>query len=235
MTPVSIVFAVLMTTALVVFVIGTIAKLVNYRRTPVPYPIPLAPIPRSAFGAAGRLTVEMLFFRSLFRATKTTWLFAWVFHAGLLGLVLVHVRFFVQQMPDWLLWLIPHTTIATVAFTGGLLGLLVRRIVVDRVRYISAPSDYLHLLVLLGIALTGALMSYTGSINVYQVMRFANGVITLDWQPLPVAPLRETVLLYAHLTLVAGLLLVFPVSKLIHGVGIMFNPVLTGYDRNPRS
>ena len=37
----------------------------------------------------------------------------------------------------------------------GLAGLLVRRIVVDRVRYISSPSDYLMLLLILGIAATG--------------------------------------------------------------------------------
>ena len=235
MTPVSLFFALLLTVALAVAVIGTAIKLMGYARTPVPYPIPLAPIPRNLLGVIGRLTLEIVFFRSLYRATRITWLFSWLFHLGLLALVLIHVRFFVQQMPSWLLWLIPHTTLATCAFIGGLVGLLARRLIVDRVRYVSSPADYLHLLLLIAIGTTGALMSHAASVNSYQVMLFAHGVITLDWQPLPTAAVWESLLLYTHLALVSLLLCLFPISKLIHGFGILFNPVLTGYGRRKKS
>lgn len=234
MTPVSLFFNLLLTAALAVFIVGTLLRLIGYARTPVPLPIPLAPIPKNAWGVAARLGAELFLFRSLFRASRITWFFAWTFHFCLVLLVLVHVRFFVVVVPAWLAVLIPYTSFATIGFIAGLSGLLVRRIVVDRIRYVSAPSDYLHVLLLLGIAATGALMSHAAAINIYQVMQFASGVVTLSWQPLPVTPRWESFLLYAHLLLIASLLLIFPISKLLHGVGIVFNPVFTGSDRSTR-
>ena len=57
---------------------------------------------------------------------------------------------------------------------------------------------------------------------------FFLGLMRFDWQPLPADPL-----LYAHLALVAALMLVFPFSKLLHAPGIFFSPTRNQVD-NPR-
>ena len=49
-----------------------------------------------------------------------------------------------------------------------------------------------------------------------------------DWQPLPADPL-----LLVHLTLVALLMIVFPISKLMHAPGLLFSPTRNQVD-NPR-
>ena len=91
----------------------------------------------------------------------------------------------------------------------GLLGLWARRIFVDRVRYISAPSDHLMLALLVAIAGTGLGMKYLAHTDVVAVKAFFLGLMRFDWQPLP-----SDLMLLAHLTLVLALMIVFPFSKL---------------------
>ncbi len=111
---------------------------------------------------------------------------------------------------------------------AGLFGLLARRIVVPRVRYISAPSDHLMLALLMGIGLSGMAMKFYAHTDIVGVKAFFIGLMTFSWQPLPADPM-----LLVHLTLVLVLMLIFPFSKLLHGVGLFFSPTRNQAD-NPR-
>ena len=54
------------------------------------------------------------------------------------------------------------------------------------------------------------------------------GLLTFDLKPLPSDPL-----LAIHLFLVSVLMIIFPYSKLLHGVGVFFSPTRNQVD-NPR-
>ena len=110
----------------------------------------------------------------------------------------------------------------------GLLGLLVRRVVVERIRYISAPSDYLMLLMLIIIGVSGLIMSFVSHIDIIQLKMFVIGLFGFDFQNLP-----ESIALVIHLLLVVVLLLIFPFSKLLHAPGVFFSPTRNQVD-NPR-
>jgi len=110
----------------------------------------------------------------------------------------------------------------------GLIGLFVRRIVVDRVRYISAPSDYLMLILIFAIAATGMLMSFVNPIDIIKLKVFVLGLLSFNPQPVP----TDTLIL-VHLALVAVLMLIFPISKLLHAPGVFFSPTRNQVD-NPR-
>ncbi|MBA1330736.1 nitrate reductase, partial [Candidatus Endoriftia persephone str. Guaymas] len=69
-----------------------------------------------------------------------------MFHMGLFAVLARHLRYFMDPVPLPIQLLQPIGKYAAFAMVAGLVGLLVRRIFVDRVRYISAPSDYLWLL-----------------------------------------------------------------------------------------
>ena len=111
---------------------------------------------------------------------------------------------------------------------AGLLGLWARRIFVPRIRYISAPSDHLMLALLLGIGVSGLLIKYVARTDIVALKAFCLGLIYFDWQPLPADPM-----LLVHLTLVAVLMIIFPVSKLLHAPGVFFSPGRNQAD-NPR-
>ena len=222
-------YALLFYVAFAVFGIATAARIYRYIKTPVPLIIPTTPAPTTYAGVLWRLSKEVVLFYSLFRASKWTWLFGWLFHFGLLIVLLHHIRFFTD--PFWppvmrigLLGAYPAGLMLV-----GLVGLLVRRCAVDRIRYISAPSDYLLLVLLIAIVITGLGMKYIAFVNVVEVRDFMLGLWRLNWQPLPANPV-----LLVHLALAALLLIIFPFSKLLHAPGIFFSPTLNMRDSSRR-
>jgi nitrate reductase gamma subunit len=111
---------------------------------------------------------------------------------------------------------------------AGLAGLLARRFLVDRVRYISTPSDYLMLVLLLAIGFSGMMMTFVVHTDIVALKAFFMGLMYLDIQPVPQDPV-----LLVHLALVALLMVIFPISKLLHAPGIFFSPTRNQVD-NPR-
>ncbi len=228
MSPLTVTFALLLYAATLLFVVGTARKIIVYARTPAPLKIPTTPAPTTAGGVVMRMAREVVFFQSLFKANKWTWLFGWVFHFCLLLVLIGHLRYFLE--PVWG-WVKPIQTIglyAGLAMLAGLFGLWARRILVDRVRYISAPSDHLMLLLLIGIAVSGVAMRTVSHTDIVMLKAFVLGLIYFDWQPLPADGF-----LLLHLALVAVLMIVFPISKLLHAPGLFFSPTRNQID-NPR-
>jgi nitrate reductase gamma subunit len=219
MNALTIVYAALFYLATAVLVVGLALKIRGYARTPAPLKIPTTPAPVTGAGVALRLTREVVFFESLFKSSKWTWLFGWLFHAALLLVLLRHLRYF--QQPVWtpVAWVQAFGTYAGFAMIAGLGGLWARRFLVDRVRYISTPSDHLHLALLLAIGLSGLGMRFVAHTDIVALKAFMLGLMRFDLQPLPSDPL-----LLAHLTLVAALMIVFPISKLLHAPGLFFSP-----------
>ncbi len=219
MTVLSIAYAALFYAATAILVVGVALKIRSYAGTPAPLLIPTTPAPTTTGGVALRLTREVVFFESLFKGNKWTWLFGWMFHFALLLVLLRHVRYFQQPVWDLIVFIQPYGTYAGFAMVAGLAGLWARRFLVDRVRYISTPSDHLHLALLVAIGLSGLSMRFVAPTDIVAVKAFMLGLMRLDIQPLPADPL-----LLLHLTLVALLMIVFPISKLLHAPGLFFSP-----------
>ena len=219
MSLLTIAYAALFYAATAVLVGGLAFKIRSYLGTPAPLIIPTTPAPTTTTGVALRLAREVVLFESLFKASKWTWLFGWLFHAALVLVLLRHLRYF--QQPVWtpIVWVQAFGIYAGFAMAAGLAGLWARRWLVDRVRYISTPSDHLHLALLLAIALTGLGMRFVAPTDIVALKAFMLGLMRLDLQPMPADPL-----LLVHLALVALLMLVFPISKLLHAPGLFFSP-----------
>lgn len=228
MSALAIGYALLFYAATAMLVVGTGLKIRSYWRTPAPLLIPTTPAPTSTGGVALRLAREVVFFESLFKSSKWTWVFGWLFHASLLLVLLRHVRYF--QQPVWgpIVFVQFFGTYAGLTMVAGLAGLWARRFLVDRVRYVSTPSDHLHLALLVAIGLSGLAMRFVAHTDIVAVKAFMLGLMRLDIQPLPADPL-----LLLHLTLVALLMMVFPISKLLHAPGLFFSPSRNQVD-NPR-
>ena len=225
MSGLSLAFAALFYLATAILVGGLALKIAAYARTPAPLLIPTTPAPTNAGGAVLRLTREVVFFESLFKASLWTWLFGWLFHASLLLVLLRHVRYFQQPVWEPIVSVQFFGTWAGLTMVAGLAGLWARRFLVDRVRYISTPSDHLHLALLLAIGVSGLAMRFVAHTDVVAVKAFMLGLMRFDIQPLPADPL-----LLLHLSLVALLMIVFPISKLLHAPGLFFSPTRNQVD-----
>jgi len=227
---VTVVYTLLFYTATLILFIGVGRKIYTYAKTPAPLKIPTTPAPTTRTGVVARMAREVIFFESLFKSTKWTWLFGWVFHISLFLVLARHIRYFQEPAWTWVDFIQPFGRYAALTLMAGLGGLWLRRILVDRVRYISSPSDHLMLALIMSIGASGILMSglltkfgfsdaFAFRTDILQVQDFFIGLMTFNWHLLPSDPM-----LLIHLTLVATLMIVFPISKLLHVPGVFFSP-----------
>lgn len=215
----TILYTVLFYGAAMVLVGGIAYRMWEYSTTPAPLKIPTTPAPVTRGGVVVRMAREVVLFESLFKANKWIWLFGWIFHAALLLVLLRHLRYFTEPVWGWVVLIQPFGLYGGFAMVAGLLGLWARRILVPRIRYISAPSDHLMLALIVGIGVSGLAMKYVAPTDIVALKAFFLGLMYFDWQPIPADPV-----LLVHLALVAVLMIVFPVSKLLHAPGLFFSP-----------
>jgi len=202
--------------------------------------------PDTPCGVVKRMLLEVLCFRSLFRNTaadvrvdgprviyyssKWLWLFALLFHYCFLVIFIRHFRFFTEPVPVCITWLetldgimqigTPRLYMTGVVILLALGFLLSRRLFNERLRYLSLPSDYFPLWLIIGIVCTGIWMRYFGKTDVASVKVFIMGLVSFS----PSGTDGIDGVFFAHLTLVSCLLAYFPFSKLTHMLGIFFSP-----------
>jgi len=246
--------------AMITFIAGITYRMLGWAGAPVPFRIPTTcgqqkslpwikssrlDNPHSSMGVIGRMALEVLLFRSLFRNTKADlkpgpklvygsskwlWLGALAFHWALFVIVLRHLRFFAEPQPYFVTVIqsldgffqagLPAVYVTDAIFLGALAYLLARRIVDAKLRYLSLAADYFPLLLIGGIAVTGILMRHFYKVDLRNVKGLAMGLIRLH----PQVPEGIGILFYIHLFLVSTLLAYFPFSKLVHMGGVFLSP-----------
>ena len=219
MSALTIIFAALFYAATAILVVGVARKIAQYARVPAPLKIPTTPAPMTRGGVAWRMLREVALFESLYRANKWIWLFGWLFHVALALVLVRHLRYFMEPVWGVVALAQPFGIYAGFAMLAGLAGLWARRFLVERIRYISTPSDHLMLALLVALAGSGLAMKYLSHTDIVALKGFMLGLLVFDWQPLPADPL-----LLLHLALVVVLMAVFPASKLLHAPGVFFSP-----------
>ncbi len=205
--------------------------------------------PTTTGGVIGRMLLEVLLFRSLFMNNRVgfrqvgdsqriaykwviwLWLFGILFHYSFLTVVIRHLRFFMEPTPllisglervDGMLQVgLPGLFISGVVLFAAATMLLLRRIVLPRLRYISMPADYFPLLLIIGIAVTGLFMRYYTKVDISRIKELTMGLATFR----PAIPEGEIGgLFYVHLFFVLLLLAYIPFSKLMHMGGVFLSP-----------
>jgi len=214
--------------AVAVFITGFIARIYKYASTPAPLKIPTTPAPTSKTGVVARLAGEVLFFTSLFKGNKWTWLGGYVFHAALALVLFRHLRYFLVPIPEVVSLAGPPGVWAGVIMVAALGYLFFRRVSVDRTAYISAMSDYFALSLIGLIGVTGLIMKFVIRADVTAVKGFIMGIVTFSPVQIPADPM-----FIIHLSLVLILMIYFPFSKLMHMGGLFFSPTRNQVD-DPR-
>ncbi|MBS3778782.1 MAG: sulfate reduction electron transfer complex DsrMKJOP subunit DsrM [Desulfovermiculus sp.] len=246
--------------AVTVFVIGFIYRVMDWGRSAVPFRIPttggqqqtlswIKPSkldnPTTTAGTVGRMILEILLFRSLFRNTrvqlydgpklsygssKWLWLGAIAFHYSFFVILARHMRFFTEPVPLPFEWLdkldsilqigVPTLYLTEIVILAALAYLFLRRVVVPQLRYLSLPSDYFPLFLILAIVISGILMRYFIRTDIMDIKTLSMGLTTLNFT----VPEGIGVIFYIHLFLVSALLVYFPMSKLMHLGGVFLSP-----------
>jgi nitrate reductase gamma subunit len=166
---------------------------------------------------------EIVTFRRVFRGSKPLWVVSWLFHLSILVFVLGHFRLFIDFSWLWNLLRLTPEQVDLLALIGGgasgtvfmlgLVALFIRRLRMP-VRSLSVPSDYLLLLLLLAIAVSGNYMRFLMHIELEPYRAFFSNLFGLRFG----VPVSNPVFIL-HFLLVQVLLIYFPFSKLVHVIG----------------
>ena len=216
--------------AVLVFLLGLVWRLHTWRKLASPA-ITLFPAPPTEGSNTLNTVKEALLFPSLFKGDRLLWLFAWVFHAVLLLIFVGHLRVFTNV--DSLLMAIGMSEESILAMSSGAGGaagvvilaavalLLVRRLIMPRVREITGPADYLALLLIGAIIITGNMMRFGAEhFDLAETRHYFAGLATFG-NVLDAAALENQVFM-VHMCLALLLILCMPFSKLLHLGGIFF-------------
>ncbi len=201
--------------------------------------------PSGMLGVWGRMALEVLVFRSLFRNLKTQlrdgkqltygeakWLWAagLAFHWSFLLILIRHLRFFTQQVPaavqlvegldSFLQVGVPLLYMTDALLLAAVTYLFLRRVSLPQVRYISLINDYFPLFLIFGIGLTGVLMRYFYKTDIVSVKMLTMSLVSFK----PEVPEGIGVIFYIHLFFLCTLFAYFPFSKLVHLGGVFMSP-----------
>ena len=246
--------------AFLMFVVGMIVRVLKWGSSPVPFRIPTTcgqqksfpwikqsklESPSGLLGVIGRMALEVLVFRSLFRNLKTQlngesklaygeakwlWLAGMAFHWSFLIILFRHMRFFIEKVPaavqlaeglDSFLQIgAPLLYMTDVVLLLAVTYLFIRRVGIPQVRYISLMADYFPLFLILGIAVSGVLMRYFYKTDIVSVKVLAMGLLSFK----PTVPEGIGVIFFIHFFLLSVLFAYFPMSKLVHLGGVFLSP-----------
>jgi nitrate reductase gamma subunit len=206
--------------------------------------------PSNTRETVGRMIFEVLAFRSLFRNTSISlsrkdpdnpvvgyhaapwlWLFGLMFHYGFLLVLIRHFRFFLEPIPGAVMFLesidsmlqigVPTLYQTDIIFTLGIVALLLRRLMIPQVRYMSLVQDYFPLFLILGIAGSGIFMRYFAHVDIATIKEYTMSLVAFS-PTIPAEGIATS--FWVHMFLVCTLLVYFPFSKLMHLGGVFLSP-----------
>lgn len=207
-----------------IFLLGIGMKAFVWLRTPVPLRIVTTPAPKSRLGVIWRSVGDLLWFPNLYKSDKLLWGAGLFFHLALWVVLLRHLRYFLYPVPTWVAGIQTLGLYAGYMIPLPVVFLLARRLLLDRILYISILGDYFALLLLLAITITGILLQVFFRAYVIDVKDMILGLTHFH-------PRISSVhwLFIVHFLSVLTLLAYFPFSKLLHAGGLLFSP--TRYER----
>ncbi|MDM8552760.1 sulfate reduction electron transfer complex DsrMKJOP subunit DsrM [Desulfobacterales bacterium HSG2] len=170
---------------------------------------------------------------------KWLWLGALAFHWAFFVVVIRHLRFFTEPVPVCIQWLesldsffrleffadfvqvgLPGVFISGIVLLAAVIYLLLRRMLIPQVNYVSLAADYFPLFLIIAIAVSGIMMRYFTKVDIVGIKEFTMGLVTFH----PKIPEGVGSVFYIHIFFVSVLLAYFPFSKLMHLAGIFMSP-----------
>lgn len=246
--------------AIGIFLLGFTYRILKWARSAVPFRITTTcgqqkslaflknenlESPHNLAGVIGRMALEVLCFRSLFRNTKASltedqqlvysrdkwlWAAALAFHWCFLIVLIRHYRFFSEEVSPLVLALqsidgffelgVPILYLTGIVLLASVTFLFLRRVVIPQLRYISLVADYFPLFLIMAIAVSGILMRHLYKVDIASVKELATGLVAFQ----PNVPEGIGSIFFVHLFLVSVLFAYFPFSKLMHLGGVFMSP-----------
>ena len=163
-----------------------------------------APLARWSVKGCALTVLDIIFLGRVFIVNPALWIGEWVFHASFLLVLLRHLRFFLDPVPDWVWWMQTPGLIAGYVLPVALLYILVIRLLTKLEKY-AAPANLFLLSLVLVISSIGVVMHALLKPDLVEVKLFIFGIVHFAPAAAP-----GSVLFLLHFCLVLVLVLFLP-------------------------
>ena len=163
-----------------------------------------APLARWSVKGCALAVLDVVLLGRVFIVNPALWIGEWVFHASFLLVVLRHLRFFLDPVPDWVWWMQTPGLIAGYVLPFALLYILVIRLLTKLEKY-AAPANLFLLGLVLAISSIGVVMHGLFKPDLVDVKLFIFGIAHFAPAAAP-----GSVLFLLHFCLVLVLVLFLP-------------------------
>ena len=147
---------------------------------------------------------DILFLRRLLSANDVLWLGEWTFHVSFVVVMLRHLRYFLNPVPQWVWHIQTPGVIAGYLLPLTLVYILVAKIFAEKKRYVST-YNFLLLVLILVISVNGLLMKTFYHPDIVSVKAFVLGMLGFSFGPAP-----GSIFFIVHFILVLALIINLP-------------------------
>lgn len=164
---------------------------------------------------------DLAYFPRMIKEEKNLWIASWLFHLSILMTTISHYKVFLPYNL-FLNRISPYYfNILSNLLDGGAailmivtVMLLFSRKITSFLRKLSEPEDYLVLLLIMVIAVSGGFLRYASGINLLSLRRYFASLVILAPSNIPTNPI-----FLLHYTCVMILMIYFPFGKMTHIIG----------------
>lgn len=148
--------------------------------------------------------LDIILFRRLFRTNKLLWTASWTFHVSFILIIIMHLRYFIYPVPDFIISMQSIGIIAGSIMTVSLALILIIRATGNQDKYVSIYNFFL-LAILLLTSVSGLLLKLVYRTNLVDIKAFMLGIVSLTPGPVP-----DSLLFIVHFILVLILISSLP-------------------------
>lgn len=127
---------------------------------------------------------DILSFRRLLIANDCLWIGEWTFHLSFVFVMLRHLRYFLNPVPEWVWSLQPAGIVAGYILPISLIYILTVKLLVEKKKYVSS-YNFLLLALILALSVSGLLMKMAFHPDVVSVKIFTMGLVTFTLAAVP--------------------------------------------------
>ncbi|MBT9168624.1 MAG: hypothetical protein DDT19_01972 [Syntrophomonadaceae bacterium] len=143
---------------------------------------------RASVSADVKSLSDIIFLTRLFKVNEWLWLGEWLFHITFLMVMIRHLRYFIDPVPDWVMNFQTAGICAGYVFLLALVYIMAFKLFIEKKKYLSSYNFFLLTLLFL-IAVSGFLMKNFIRTDIVNVKTFMIGVFSFKILEPPVSML----------------------------------------------
>jgi nitrate reductase gamma subunit len=166
-----------------IFLADIVCRVVIYCRGPEGANTDTPPVSGNSPLLLCYMVADVILLRRLLRANPLIWFWEWLFHVSFTLVLIRHLMYFMDPVPDWIVAMQPLGIIAGCTLPFSLLVILCIKL--GTANNFFPPYNFFLIVLLLALSATGLLMNFAIKTDLAGIKHFSMGIVTFHPEIVP--------------------------------------------------